>query len=88
MTCGCNLKQRMCIICRNRDNKENLIRIVRNPNGNIFFDETYKALGRGAYICNSENCITRAISKRSLNRVFKCNIDNSLYEKLKTILNN
>ena len=42
---------RMCIVCRDRSDKKELVRVVRNKNGEVFLDKTGKANGRGAYVC-------------------------------------
>ena len=52
--------QRKCIACQDRDNKKELIRIVKNKEGHIFLDKTGKANGRGAYICNCSECLKKA----------------------------
>ena len=53
--------QRKCIACQDRDNKKELIRIVKNKEGEIFIDLTGKANGRGAYICKDCECLKKAI---------------------------
>ena len=44
------IPQRKCIACQDRDAKRDLVRIVKNKEGQIFLDKTGKANGRGAYI--------------------------------------
>ena len=44
--------QRKCMACNQKDDKYNLIRIVRMTDGEILIDNTGKLNGRGAYICN------------------------------------
>ena len=39
---------RMCIVCRNMKTKPELIRVVKNKDGEVFIDKTFKANGRGA----------------------------------------
>lgn len=74
--------QRKCISCQDRDNKKELIRIVKNKEGEIFIDLTGKANGRGAYICKDSECLKKAIKSKALNRVFKMEVPNEVYEKL------
>ncbi|SHG93615.1 RNase P modulator RnpM [Tepidibacter thalassicus] len=76
------IPQRKCIACQNRDAKRDLIRIVKNKEGEIFVDPTGKANGRGAYICNSAECLEKAIKSKALNRAFKLEIPQQVYEKL------
>ncbi|MGN0748581.1 MAG: RNase P modulator RnpM [Christensenellales bacterium] len=74
---------RMCMVCREMKNKENLIRVVKNKSGEIFVDKTKKADGRGAYIC--ENCCTEKLKKlKSLNKAFKCVVPDEIYDKIIT----
>ena len=74
--------QRECIACQDRDNKKELIRIVKNKEGQIFIDLTGKANGRGAYICKDSECLKKAIKSKALNRAFKMEVPNEVYEKL------
>lgn len=44
---------RMCIACREMKPKRDMLRIVKNAEGEIKLDFSGKAPGRGAYICNN-----------------------------------
>lgn len=74
--------QRKCIACQDRDNKKELIRIVKNKEGQIFLDKTGKANGRGAYICNCSECLKKAIKSKALSRSFKIEVPDEVYESL------
>lgn len=76
------IPQRKCIACQDRDNKKELIRIVKNKEGQIFLDKTGKANGRGAYICNCKECLEKAIKSKALNRSFKIDVADEVYEGL------
>lgn len=78
--------QRKCIACQDRESKKELIRIVKNKDGEIFLDPSGKANGRGAYICKSSECLKKAIKTKALNRAFKIEVSNEVYEKLLTEL--
>lgn len=73
---------RMCIVCRERSDKKELVRVVKNKDGEIFLDKTGKANGRGAYVCKSKECFDKLKKSRALNRAFKCEIPLEIYEKL------
>ena len=73
---------RMCIACRERKVKDNLIKIVK-VNDELVIANTHTEGSRGLYICKDINCINLAIKKKVLNRVLKKEIDVSFYEKLK-----
>lgn len=74
--------QRKCIACQERDSKKGLIRIVKNKEGQIFLDPIGKANGRGAYICKDSECLKKAIKTKALNRAFKVEVSDEVYEKL------
>lgn len=77
-----SIKQtRKCVACRECKMQTDLIRITRIDN-EYMIDFKQKLGGRGAYICNDIKCIELTIKKKLLNRSFKSNIDNSIYEKL------
>ena len=75
--------ERMCAVCRKKGDKTSLIRIVKDGNGNIFIDPTYKANGRGMYICKAQECVDNALKSRAVSRSFKVNADPVIYEELK-----
>lgn len=80
------IPQRTCMGCNEAKNKNELIRIVKNKEGKIFVDETGKASGRGAYICNNLECLEMAIKSKRLERVFEAKIDNEIYESLRGVI--
>lgn len=74
--------QRKCIVCGENKDKNDLIRIVKNKEEGIILDHTGKKNGRGAYICKDEKCINEAKKKRKLEKVFKTEISDDLYEEI------
>ena len=52
---------RTCTGCRQVKNKKDLIRVVRDKEGNVFVDVTGRQNGRGAYICPNEECLEKAV---------------------------
>ena len=80
------MPKRTCIGCNETKLKKELIRIVKNKEGQIFIDKTGKANGRGAYICDNIECLEKAIKTKKLERTFEMNIDSKLYEELKAVL--
>ena len=77
---------RMCIPCRELKDKRELLRIVKDKEGNIFVDESGKQNGRGAYVCKSKDCIDKLQKQKLLNKTFKTNIDDAVYEKIKGVI--
>lgn len=76
-------KLRMCVACRSMQDKRNLIRIVRDKEGNVSIDLTGKKNGRGAYVCRDEKCLNILCKQKSLNKTFKANIDDDIYNAIK-----
>ena len=74
--------QRKCIGCNESKPKKELIRIVKTPEGEMLVDDTGRANGRGAYICNDTECLQKAIKTKGLNRAFKMNVDTDVLIKL------
>ncbi len=77
---------RMCMVCRERKPKNELVRIVKNQDG-IKVDKTGKVDGRGAYICKEGNCCDKLVKTKALNKTFRENFSidvyNEIMEKLK-----
>ena len=80
------LPQRSCIGCNTKKDKKDLIRIVKNKDGNISIDKTGKANGRGAYICNNVECLEKAIKSKRLEKTFEEKIDNEIYDNLRGVI--
>lgn len=74
--------ERMCVVCRQMQDKKNLLRLVKNKDGEIFIDKTYKANGRGAYICHNEECVKKLIKNKILNKVFEKSINEEVYNSI------
>ena len=79
-------KLRMCIACREMQDKRNLLRVVKDKEGNISIDETGKKNGRGAYICKNEDCIKKCIKQKSFNKAFKTNINEEIYKNIEEVI--
>lgn len=75
--------QRKCIACGEHDNKKSLVRVVKNKEGLIFLDKTWKANGRGAYFCATRECFQKVCKSKMLDRAFKISVDKEIYETLK-----
>ena len=77
---------RMCVATREMLPKSQLIRLVKTQDG-IKIDDAKKISGRGVYISKSTEAFQLAKKRKVLNRAFKCNIDDSIYEKLEEYVN-
>lgn len=81
-----DIRQRMCIVCRGRLPKEELIKLVRED-GNVVLDIFQKKFGRGAYICKNEECIKKAEKKNMFSVKFKTPVPDSIYDEIRGALN-
>ena len=73
---------RKCVITNERYEKKNLLRIVKTPEGEVIFDKTGKANGRGAYVSKSKNVILKAQKSKALARHLENEIPDSIYMEL------
>ena len=81
------LPQRTCMGCNQKKDKKDLIRIVKNKDGEINVDPKGKLEGRGTYICKSEECLNKAIKNKRISKIFEMEIDESIYENLRNFIN-
>lgn len=77
------IPMRQCVGCMEMKPKNQLIRVVKQPDGEISLDLTGKKNGRGSYVCKSSRCLERAIKARKFHRAFECNIPDSVTDSLK-----
>lgn len=80
------LPERMCIGCGDMKLKKELVRIVKDKEGNIFIDATGKKAGRGAYICKCLECLKKVQKKKGLEHSFNMTIDQAIYNTLESEL--
>ena len=73
---------RMCVGCREMKPKKELIRVVRQPSGQVMLDRTGKAAGRGAYVCPDSACLEKARKSKVLERTLEASIEPAVYEQL------
>ncbi len=81
-----HIPQRTCMGCNQKKDKKDLIRIVKNKENEISIDKTGKMQGRGAYICNNPECLTKLQKSKRLNRVFEMQISDEIYESLRGVI--
>lgn len=74
---------RKCIGCQEMKNKKEMMRVLKTSDNELIIDTTGKKNGRGAYLCFSKDCFEKAAKNKGLERSFKMNIPQSVYESLK-----
>lgn len=83
---GKKIPMRQCVGCRELKEKRDMIRILRTPEGEFTADLTGRKNGRGAYICRSQECLQKAMRTKGLERSFRTQIPQEVYEALSAAL--
>ena len=73
---------RKCVGCGEMRDKKEMIRVIKTPEGEICLDVTGRANGRGAYICNSAECLKKAVKNRGLEKSLKAQIPGDILEQM------
>ena len=79
---------RSCVITREKLPKKELIRVVKNKEGNVSIDLTGKANGRGAYLKKDLEVINKARLSKMLDRVLEVKVPDELYLELEEYIKN
>ncbi len=74
---------RMCLGCNQMRDKKELIRVVKDNEGNVSLDSTGKKNGRGAYVCPNPECLEKAIKTKRIERSFSLSLPDEVYDSLK-----
>lgn len=77
---------RTCVITKEQLPKQELLRIVRTPEGEVKADETGKLNGRGAYIKKDIQVLEKAKKSKLLDKRLECTISDSVYDEIKQII--
>jgi hypothetical protein len=76
------IPMRSCVGCQVSKNKNELIRIIKTPEGEVVVDATGKKNGRGAYICPSSGCLAKARKTKALSRSLGIEIPEDVFADL------
>ena len=76
------IPQRMCLITREKYDKRDLIRVVRNKELGVLVDDTGKINGKGAYLKKDKEVIEKAKKTKALEKALETSIPESVYEQL------
>lgn len=77
---------RKCVVTEERKPKQELIRIVRNKEGEVFVDLSGKQNGRGAYVTKSIDVVDQAQQSGALNHHLKAQVEPAIYDELREII--
>ncbi len=73
---------RQCVGCGEMKGKKEMMRVLKNAEGEICLDITGKKNGRGAYLCKQRECLQKARKNKGLERSLKISIPEEVYETL------
>lgn len=76
------IPMRTCVVSREHLPKQELIRVVRTPEGNVIIDASGKANGRGAYVKKDIEVINKARKSKILERTLEVTINDEVYNEL------
>lgn len=74
-------RERRCIACGKVLGKNEMLRVVRTPQGAVEVDPSGRAAGRGAYVCSSA-CLDRACKTKRLDRALKTKVSDQDLERV------
>ena len=79
-----HIPQRSCIVCRLKVAKDELLRIVRCPDGSLSLDLSGRLPGRGAYVCDSVKCWEIAVDRGAIQRALNVRLEVGAMDKLRS----
>ncbi|HOP65995.1 MAG TPA: YlxR family protein [Bacilli bacterium] len=75
---------RTCIVTKEKLDKRDLIRIVKDKDGNVSVDLTGRANGKGVYLKKDKEVILKA--SKYLPKALECEIESEIYEELEKLV--
>lgn len=79
--------ERTCLGCRSAHPQDELLRLVRSPQGEIVSDPQRRLPGRGVYLCYDRGCIRNAVTQGQFQRGFRTTVQDISEDKLLETLN-
>ena len=73
---------RTCVVTKEQVEKKDLLRIVKNKDGQVFVDENGKQNGRGAYIKKDLEVLELAKKNKALDRALDTTISDEVYTQI------
>lgn len=77
---------RKCVVTQERLPKKDLLRIVKNNEGEVFVDLSSKANGRGAYIKKDVAVLDLAMKNKNLEKALECSIPETVYDRIRKVI--
>ena len=82
------IPMRTCVVTNEKYPKNELLRIVRTPEGKVLADLSGKLNGHGAYIKKDVETLEKAIKTKTLARHLDIEITNDVYEEIRKVIEN
>lgn len=81
---------RTCVICREKRQRNELLRIVKTPEGLVMFDRAARMNGRGAYVCGDADHLDMSdpsvgidtLGRGRLKNALRTNLDDTTVKQL------
>lgn len=80
------IPERKCMGCAEKFPKKELLRIVREPEGNVCIDITGKKNGRGVYICKRAECFKKVRKADRLSKSLEVKVPEEIYDELAAMM--
>mgnify|MGYP003504253436 FL=1 len=80
------IPERTRVVTKEKTQKKDLLRVVRDKEGNVSIDITGKSNGRGAYLKKDAEVIAKAKQTKVLERVLEVSIPDEIYEEMLNII--
>lgn len=80
------IPMRTCVVTKEKYPKQELIRVVRTPEGSIVIDETGKVNGHGAYLKKDLEVFEKAKKSKVLNRQLETEIPDNIFDELNNLI--
>ncbi len=77
---------RQCLGCNEHKPKNELLRVLRTPEGEVILDFVGKKSGRGAYICYDLKCLKKARKSGRIASNLEISISDEIYEQMESEL--
>jgi predicted RNA-binding protein YlxR (DUF448 family) len=76
------IPMRTCVVTREQFPKNELIRVLRTPEGTVTVDTKGKANGRGAYLKKDKEVILKAQKTKVLEKILEVSVPDEIYQLL------
>ena len=80
------IPMRTCVVTKEKLPKKELIRIVRNKDGEVFVDPSGKQNGKGVYLKLDKEIIEKARKSKVLDKYLEIEVNDKIYDELNKLL--